>query len=89
MVDLFIIGFSFEVWRFFELETGIPRNSTLRSSFPYLHWTDIRSPRVFFLSSFYVKIFIYSLNFNYTGLNIQIVDELTIKINKKKKNHKI
>ena len=86
MVDLFIIGFSFEVWRFFELETGIPRNSTLRSSFPYLHWTDIRSPRVFFNLHFTLKyLFIYLLNFNYTDLNIQIVDKLTIKINKKKK----
>ena len=34
-------------------------------------------------------LFIYLLNFNYTDLNIQIVDKLTIKINKKKKNHKI
>ena len=87
MVDLFIIGFSFEVWRFFELETGIPRNSTLRSSFPYLHWTDIRSPRVFliFILRLNIYLFIYLLNFNYTDLNIQIVDKLTIKINKKKK----
>ena len=28
-------------------------------------------------------LFIYLLNFNYTDLNIQIVDKLTIKINEK------
>ena len=32
---------------------------------------------------------VYLLNFNYTGLNIEIVDKSTIKINKKEKMKKI
>ena len=31
----------------------------------------------------FIYLFIYTLNFNYTDLNIQIVDKLTIKINEK------
>ena len=36
-----------------------------------------------------IYLFINLLNFNYTDLNIQIEDKLTIKINKKKKMKKI
>ena len=63
-------------------------NSTVSLTF----WTLV----LFFLLFSFLFIFsfflIYLLNFNYTDLNIQIEDKLTIKINKKKKwkkNHKI
>ena len=86
MVDLFIIGFPFEVWRFFELENGIPRNSTLKIFFSVFALDRYPFSTGFFNLYFTLKyLFIYLLNFNYTDLNIQIVDKLTIKINKKKK----
>ena len=55
-------------------------NSTVSLTF----WTLV----LFFLLFSFLFIFsflIYLLNFNYTDLNIQIEDKLTIKINKKKK----
>ena len=41
------------------------------------------SPTIYFDCTIRIILFIYLLNFNYTDLNIQIVDKLTIKINEK------
>ena len=43
----------------------------------------VNHPLFFFLIYLFIYLFLHLLNFNYKDLNIQIVNKLTIKINKK------